>query len=160
VGGRVVRLRHPRRRVVHRHPAAGHATCARRDNPTARPFEADRAENFDAYSGVQLVDESKARGTAVGAVAAGNWVKYADAALGAKATTFTANVAKATAGTGAIQIRLDSPGGPLVGTATVASTGDVYAYATATAALTGAKGTHDLYLVFGSDLRLSTFAVQ
>jgi beta-glucosidase len=119
-----------------------------------------RAENFDAYSGVQLVDESKARGTAVGAVAAGNWVKYADAALGAKATTFTANVAKATAGTGAIQIRLDSPGGPLVGTATVASTGDVYAYATATAALTGAKGTHDLYLVFGSDLRLSTFAVQ
>jgi beta-glucosidase len=118
-----------------------------------------RAENFDTYSGVQLVDETKAAGTSVGAVAAGNWIKFADSALGAAVTTFTGSVAKATPGAGSIQIRLDSPTGPLAGTATVASTGDVYTYATTSASLTGATGTHDVYLVFGSDLRLSTFSI-
>ncbi len=117
-----------------------------------------RAENFDAYSGVKLVDESKAAGTAVGAVTAGDWIEFAGSALG-QATTFTARVAKASAGSGSIQIHLDSPNGPVAGTASVASTGDVYTYATASAALSGAAGTHDVYLVFGSDLRLATFSI-
>jgi beta-glucosidase len=118
-----------------------------------------RAENFDAYSGVKLVDESKAAGTAVGAVTAGDWIEFAGSALG-QATTFTARVAKASAGTGSIQIHLDSPTGPVVGTASVASTGDVYTYATASAALSSAAGTRDVYLVFGSDLRLATFSIS
>jgi beta-glucosidase len=118
-----------------------------------------RAENFDAYSGVRLVDESKASGTAVGSVGAGNWIEFADSTLGPGATTFTATVAKASPGAGSIQIRLDSPTGPLLGTATVPSTGGVYAYLTTAAQLSGAAGTHDVYLVFGSDLRLSTFAI-
>jgi len=118
-----------------------------------------RAENFDAYSGVKLVDESKAAGTAVGATTAGDWIEFAGSALG-QATTFTARTAKASAGSGSIQIRLDSPTGPIVGTASVASTGDVYTYATASAALSGAAGTHDVYLVFGSDLRLATFSIS
>jgi beta-glucosidase len=118
-----------------------------------------RAENFDGYAGVQLVDESKASGTAIGAVGSGNWIKFADSALGHGATTFTASVAKASPGAGSIQIRLDSPTGPLVGTATVPSTGSVYTYATTSAPVSGAAGTHDVYLVFGSDLRLATFAI-
>ncbi len=118
-----------------------------------------RAENFDAYSGVKLVDESKAAGTAVGATTAGDWIEFAGSALG-QATTFTARTAKASAGSGSIQIRLDSPTGPIVGTASVASTGDVYTYATASAALSGAAGTHDVYLVFGSDMRLATFSIS
>ena len=118
-----------------------------------------RAKNFDAYSGVQLVDETKVQGTAVGAVASGNWVKFADAALGGGVTTFTARAAKASAGNGTIQIRLDSPTGPLAGTATVASTGSVYTYTTTSASLTGARGRHDVYLVFGSNLRLATFSI-
>ena len=118
-----------------------------------------RAENFDAYSGVRLVDESKAAGTAVGAATAGDWIEFAGSALG-QATTFRARAAKASAGTGSIQIRLDSPTGPMVGTASVASTGNVYTYATASAPLSGASGTHDVYLVFGSDLRLATFSIS
>jgi beta-glucosidase len=118
-----------------------------------------RAENFDAYSGVKLVDESKAAGTAVGAVAAGDWIEFAGSALG-HATTFTGRVAKASAGTGSIQIRLDSPSGPIVGEASVASTGNVYTYATVSASLSGATGTHDVYLVFGSDQRLATFSIS
>jgi beta-glucosidase len=119
-----------------------------------------RAENFDGYSGVQLVDESKASGTAVAATAAGNWIQFRDSTLGHGARKFTATVAKASAGTGTVQIRLDSPTGPLVGTATVTSTGDAYTYNTTTASLTGASGTHDIYLVFGSDLRIATFSIS
>jgi beta-glucosidase len=92
-------------------------------------------------------------------VTAGDWIKFAGSALG-QATTFTARVAKASAGSGSIQIHLDSPTGPVVGTAGVASTGNVYTYATASAALSGAAGTHDVYLVFGSDLRLATFSIS
>jgi beta-glucosidase len=122
--------------------------------------QATRAENFDDYSDVLLVDESKERGTAVEAAADGSWIKFADAKLGKKATTFTAHVAKPSDGTGTIEIRLDSPTGPLAGTATVDSTGDVYTYQTTTTALTGATGTRDIYLVIGGDVRLATFSIN
>src|SRR5664280_3168641 len=115
-----------------------------------------RAENFDAYSGAKLTDESKAHGTAVDAVAGGYWIKFADAQLGAGATSFTASAAKADGGEGAIQIRLDSPTGPLVGTASIASTGSVYTYAPTSTAIRGASGRHDVYLVFSSGMRLVT----
>ena len=118
-----------------------------------------RAENFDAYSGAKLTDESKARGTAVDAVTGGNWIKFADAQLDGGATTFTASAAKADSGDGAIHIRLDSPTGPLVGTATVTSTGSVYTYAPTTTSIRGASGRHDVYLVFSSGMRLVTFAL-
>jgi beta-glucosidase len=113
-----------------------------------------RAADYDDYQGVRLVDETKVRGDAVGAKS-GDWVEFADASLGA--TTFTAKVAST--GTGSIQVRLDSPAGPLAGTAHVAATGDVYTYATTTAVLTGAKGRRDVYLVFGGNQRISTFSL-
>jgi beta-glucosidase len=119
-----------------------------------------RAENFDDYSGILLVDESKERGTAVEAAADGSWVKFADARLGKKSTTFTAQVAKASSGAGTIEIRLDSPTGPLAGTATVDSTGDVYTYQTTSASVTGVTGTRDVYLVLGGDVRLATFSIN
>ncbi|GAA4632252.1 glycoside hydrolase family 3 protein [Actinoallomurus vinaceus] len=118
-----------------------------------------RAVDFDDYQGVRLVDETKVRGDAVGATD-GNWIKFADASLGSGAATFTAAAAKASAGTGSIEVRLDSPTGPLAGTATVSSTGDVYKYATTTAALHGATGRHDVYLVFHGDLRVSAFSLK
>jgi beta-glucosidase len=119
-----------------------------------------RAVDFDDYSGVRFVDESKVRGDAIGATNSGQWVKFADVALGSGARTFSARTAKATTGSGTIQIRLDSPTGRLAGTAPVASTGDIYAYATTTAALSGATGRHDVYLVFSGDLRISTFSLK
>jgi len=94
-----------------------------------------------------------------GLLAGGNWIKFADAQLGGGATTFTASAAKADSGDGAIQIRLDSPTGSLVGTATVTSTGSVYTYALTSTAIRGASGRHDVYLVFSSGMRLVTFSV-
>jgi beta-glucosidase len=119
------------------------------------------AENFDDYHGAQLADQSKASGTAVSATAAGQWIEFAGADLRDAPATFTAQVAKGTPGTAMIQIRLDNPvTGPLIGTATVSSTGDVYTYTTTTASLTGAHGVHDVYLVFTGDMRIASFAMK
>ncbi|MCG5459936.1 glycoside hydrolase family 3 C-terminal domain-containing protein [Micromonospora sp. PSH03] len=119
-----------------------------------------RAENFDRYAGVRLVDESKPSGTAVGATAPGQWISFDGSALRAGARTFTATVAKAGAGVGTVQIRLGSPTGRLLGTATVPSTGDDYRYVSTSTELARAVGTHDVYLVFDSPLRLAEFSVS
>lgn len=79
----------------------------------------------------------------------------------ARATSmFRAQVAKASDGTGTIEVRLDSPTGPLLGAVSVDSTGDVYTYATATGALSGAAGVRDVYLVLSDDVRLASFSLQ
>ncbi|WP_433316502.1 glycoside hydrolase family 3 C-terminal domain-containing protein [Micromonospora sp. CA-269861] len=119
-----------------------------------------RAENFDRYAGARLVDETKPSGTAVGATAAGQWISFDGSALRADARTFTATVAKAGAGAGTIQIRLGSPTGRLLGTATVPSTGDDYRYVSTSTELARAVGTHDVYLVFDSPLRLAQFSIR
>ncbi|NGO45635.1 glycoside hydrolase family 3 C-terminal domain-containing protein [Streptomyces ureilyticus] len=117
-----------------------------------------RAENFDDYESVRLVDESKARGTAVGASGDEAWVKFADSQLGFGASKFSARVAGAA---GKVEIRLGSPTGTIVGTATASGTGSPYTYETVNASLSSAaKGRQDLYLVLGDSMRLSTFSLR
>lgn len=119
-----------------------------------------RAENFDDYSpgSVRLVDESKARGTAVGATADGAWLKFADTELGSGASEFSARVAGSP---GTVEVRLGSPTGPLVGTARTGGTASPYDYTTVNAALTGAaKGRTGVYLVLSGGVRLSTFTLR
>ncbi|HEX6344432.1 glycoside hydrolase family 3 C-terminal domain-containing protein [Umezawaea sp.] len=119
-----------------------------------------RAVDFDDYSGVDLVDESKVRGDAVGA-AAGEWIEFADVDLGRGAKRLTATVARSAPGTASIEVRLGDPvRGRVIGTATAASTGDVYTYATTTAPLEAVRGRHDVYLVFTGDLRLASFSLK
>ena len=119
-----------------------------------------RAENFDRYAGVRLVDETKPSGTAVGATAAGQWISFDGSALRPGGHTLTAKVAKAGTGAGSVQVRLGSPTGRLLGTAAVPSTGDDYRYVTVSADLARAAGTHDVYLVFDSALRLADFSIR
>ncbi|MFD9442231.1 glycoside hydrolase family 3 C-terminal domain-containing protein [Streptomyces sp. NPDC060006] len=117
-----------------------------------------RAENFDDYEGVRLVDESKARGTAVGASREGAWLKFADSRLGSGAAEFGARVAGAG---GKVEIRLGSPTGTLAGSASVSGTGSVHTYAEVSAQLSAAaKGRQDVYLVLGDGMRLSTFTIR
>ncbi|MFD0688863.1 glycoside hydrolase family 3 protein [Actinomadura fibrosa] len=113
-----------------------------------------RAADFDDQSGVQLVDETKVRGDAVGGTA-NSWISFAGADL-RKARTLTARLASTAATT--VQVRLDRPDGPLAGTLNVPSTGDKYAYQDVATGIT-ATGRHDVYLVFGGEARLSTFSV-
>ncbi|MER5384732.1 glycoside hydrolase family 3 C-terminal domain-containing protein [Streptomyces sp. NPDC002688] len=117
-----------------------------------------RAENFDDYAGTRLVDESKARGTAVASTADGAWLKFADTEPGGGATEFRARVAGAS---GTVEIRLGSPTGTLLGTAHPDGTSSPYTYEKVTAALAKApKGHEDVYLVLSGGLRLSTFSLR
>ncbi|WP_436520501.1 glycoside hydrolase family 3 C-terminal domain-containing protein [Actinoplanes sp. HUAS TT8] len=110
-----------------------------------------RAETFDDYAGATLLDETKASGTVV----SGGWVAYKSAALhGGKTLTVRAS------GAGSVQVRLGSPTGRLLGTATVSDTGGIYSYATVSAPLSAATGRQDVYLVLGSGLRLATFSIR
>jgi beta-glucosidase len=117
-----------------------------------------RAVNFDDYSGVTLADESRTSGDAV-AGSAGGWISFAGTDL--RARQATARVARASAGTTSIEVRLDDPvHGRLIGTIPAPSTGDRYAYTTASTPLTGANGHHTVYLVFGGEVRISTFSLR
>ncbi|NEE04674.1 carbohydrate-binding protein [Phytoactinopolyspora halotolerans] len=127
--------------------------------PPRNLVKSTRAENFDDYSGVELVDESKERGTAVQG-GDGAWIEFSDAKLGRRASTFRARVANGGDEAGSIEIRLDSPTGPLAGTATVPSTGGVYEYTTVNADLSGVDGRRDVHLVFDGDVRLATFSLK
>jgi beta-glucosidase len=117
-----------------------------------------RAIDFDDYSGVDLVDETKARGDAV-EVSQGDWLRFSDVELNARA--FTARTARADAGSATVEIRLGNPvSGRLIGTAQIPATGDKYSYTTTTASLSGASGRHDVYFVFTGNARVSTFALR
>ncbi|HTJ34854.1 MAG TPA: glycoside hydrolase family 3 C-terminal domain-containing protein [Dactylosporangium sp.] len=125
-----------------------------------RDLRSVRAENFDAYQGTILADESKASGTAVAATAAGQWLRFADADLRGNPAAFTARLASP-GGPTTLQVRLDDPvNGRLLATVNVSATADVYSYADVTAALPRTGGRHDVYLVFGGPARLSTFALR
>ena len=112
-----------------------------------------RAENFDDYAGVSLVDESKASGTAVAAASDGAWLKFAHARLDGP----SAFLARVSGAAGTVEVRLGSPAGTLLGTARTDGTSSPYTYTTVTAALAGAKGVRDVYLVLSKDVRLSAF---
>ncbi|BAL88945.1 putative glycosyl hydrolase [Actinoplanes missouriensis 431] len=122
--------------------------------PARALTEETRSETFDDYQGVRLLDETKERGTVVGASAAGDWIAFKDAALrGGRTLTVRAS------GAGTVEVRLGSPSGRLLGTATVSDTGGIYRYVSATAPLTPATGRHDVYLVPSPGLRLATFSI-
>lgn len=78
--------------------------------------------------------------------APGGWSAYTNINLSG-ADTFVARIASTNAG-GTIAIHLDSPGGALVGTCPVPATGRNQAYADAYCSLSGASGTHTIYLVY------------
>jgi beta-glucosidase len=128
------------------------------DIPARNLSRETRAIDFDDHSGVDLVDESKEFGDAIGATD-GDWLKFGDADLGRRTRSFSAEVASLAAG-GTIEVHLDSPTGRLLGTAQIPATGDIYTYATVTAPLATASGRHDLFLVAHGAFRISTFAVE
>jgi beta-glucosidase len=128
------------------------------DIPPRKLDRETRAIDFDDHAGVDLVDETKDFGDAIGATD-GDWLKFGDADLGRRTRSFSAEVASVAAG-GTIEVRLDKPGGQLLGTAQVPATGGVYTYATVTAPLAAASGHRDVYLVFHGSFRISTFAID
>lgn len=77
----------------------------------------------------------------------GDYIKVKGVNFGAGASAFTANVASASAG-GTIELHLDSVGGKSIGSVYAPFTGGWQNWKNVSTNVSGAKGIHDLYLVF------------
>jgi arabinoxylan arabinofuranohydrolase len=113
---------------------------------TLDPYVRQEAETIAWESGIET-EVSSEGGMDVGWIENGDYIKVKGVAFGTGATSYSARVASATSG-GKIELRLDSTTGPIVGTCTVAGTGGWQSWTTVSCPVTGATGTHDLYLRF------------
>jgi arabinoxylan arabinofuranohydrolase len=113
---------------------------------TLDPYLRQEAETFAWESGIET-ERSSDGGMNVGWIENGDYLKVKGVAFGGGASLFGARVASGTGG-GRIELRLDNATGPLVGTCTVAGTGGWQTWATVSCPVSGATGTHDLYLRF------------
>jgi hypothetical protein len=102
------------------------------------------ATSYNSMSGV-TAETCAEGGQDVTSIGNGDWTAYNSINL-TGVNTFVARVASASAG-GNIEIHLDSANGTLVGTCSVAGTGGSQVYANAYCKITGASGTHTVYLV-------------
>ncbi|KQY25687.1 glycoside hydrolase [Cellulomonas sp. Root485] len=113
---------------------------------TLDPYVRQEAETIAWGSGIETEPATEG-GMNIGFIENGDYVKVKGVAFGTGASSFSARVASATSG-GRIEVRLDGTSGPVVGTCTVVGTGGWQAWTTTTCAVSGATGTHDLYLRF------------
>jgi len=102
------------------------------------------ASSYSSESGT-ATEACSEGGQDVGTISNGSYTVYNNVNL-AGMLTFVARVASAGAG-GTIQIRLDSPTGTLIGSCTVPVTGCWQGWTDVNCSLTGASGTHNVYLV-------------
>ena len=116
-----------------------------------------RAENYDDYERVRLVDESKASGNAVGAVETGGWIVFRSADFPGGADRFHARVSNDGETPVVLEVRLDRPDGLLAGRVSAPVTKDRYDYTEVDSPVSGAAGVHDVYLVLRGKIRISTF---
>ncbi|GAB3963312.1 hypothetical protein GCM10029978_020680 [Actinoallomurus acanthiterrae] len=106
-----------------------------------------QAENWSSQSGVAAYHHDEAHGgTVLGFVDPGDWAAYDNVKLDGVGR-FSARVASGGPG-GGIQVRADSPTGPLLGSVAVPNTGGWVNYTDVSTTLKPISGTHRLYLVF------------
>ena len=85
-------------------------------------------------------------GTVVGHIDGGTWLKYRGIDFGATGLTeFQISLSSPSSGK-QLEVRLDTVGGPIIGTLTITSTGSYTTYATQTAAITPTTGVHDVFI--------------
>ncbi|WUR57601.1 ThuA domain-containing protein [Micromonospora chokoriensis] len=107
-----------------------------------------QAEHFGDSSGVQIVAGAAGHGgAAVGYIDNNDWISFRPYNL-TGVQSFSARVGAPAGGGGTLELRVDSPTGPLVGSATVTSTGGYATFATVTGGITALTGTRTLFLVF------------
>ncbi len=104
------------------------------------------AASYDSSSSGVKSEDCAEGGSDVGFIDAGAFTSYKSVSLDG-AQTFVVRVASAGPG-GNVEVHLDSQSGTKVATCAVTPTGDYQTWVTQTCALTGAAGTHDLFLVY------------
>jgi len=124
-------------------PATPTPTTAPTPTPTGAPATITiQAESYDSQNGIYYPG-----GEYIGGCNTNDWVRYNNIDLGAGYSMFTARVA-CPLNNGHAQVRLDSTTGTLVGTLDVSNTGSWSTFTEQSTSLTGASGTHDIYIVF------------
>ncbi|WFE39342.1 family 43 glycosylhydrolase [Micromonospora sp. WMMD998] len=113
---------------------------------TLNPYVRQEAETIAWGQGIET-EPASGGGMNVGFIDNGDYIKVKGVAFGTGATSYTARVASAGSG-GTIELRLDGTSGPLVGSCRVSGTGGWQTWTDTTCGVSGATGTHDLYLRF------------
>ncbi|GAA4263326.1 hypothetical protein GCM10022255_106870 [Dactylosporangium darangshiense] len=113
---------------------------------TLDPYVRQEAETIAWGSGIETEPSSEG-GMDVGRIENGDYIKVKGVAFGTGAGSFSARVASG-AGGGRIELHLDSATGTLAGTCNVSGTGGWQTWTTVSCPVSGATGTHDLYLRF------------
>ncbi|MBR2564440.1 MAG: glycoside hydrolase family 3 C-terminal domain-containing protein [Paenibacillus sp.] len=116
-----------------------------------------RAENYDAYQGVEL-DECKEGGTAVRVIGEQGWIAFKEADFGNGATALEARVSSEQQGA-VLEVRLDAPDGTIAGRVELAQ-GGAQQWSTVRAELSGAEGIQDVYLLLTSGIRICHFEMR
>ena len=104
------------------------------------------ADSFTAQQGIQTADCSEG-GKCIGWINHGDWVRYDKVNFGPGAEQVEIRAASVTEG-GIIEIHLNSTDGPLLGTCSVAHTGDWQSWSSFRAMIKFTSGVHNLCLVF------------
>ncbi|OCX52053.1 carbohydrate-binding protein [Mucilaginibacter sp. PPCGB 2223] len=120
------------------------------------PYKKVEAETIAWSEGVKTAQDA-ATGVYVTRINNGGYIKVRSVDFGRGAVSYEARIATALNG-GKINLHIDTPTGPLIGTLNVASTGNDAVWAIQTCNVTGIKGIHDLFFVFeGGDGDLFNF---
>jgi beta-glucanase (GH16 family) len=127
-------------------------TSAPTPTPTPTPSGTVQAESYTAQSGTQVEATSDTGGGSdVGWIGNGDWLRYDGVDLGTGRSRVDLRVASgAPSGvSGLVQLRLDSPTGPVAASVAVGSTGGWQSWRTVPGQLS-ASGRHTVYLTFSS----------
>ncbi|HEY9060526.1 MAG TPA: glycoside hydrolase family 11 protein [Pseudobacteroides sp.] len=119
-------------------------------------FDKIEAENYSSYtsSTIETIGTGNG-GSGIGYIEDGNNLVFRNVNFGSGANSFKALVAGSSNTN--IQLRLGSPTGTLVGTLSVAPTGDWDTYQEQTCNISNAAGVNDLYLVFSGPVNIDWF---
>jgi beta-glucosidase len=115
-------------------------------------YQQRQAEAFTTQSGTQTeTTTDTGGGSDVGYITAGDWLSYASVDFGSTAgTSVTTRLASGAGITGSVQYRLDSTTGPVIATVPVSNTGGWQTWTSTTTNLTGATGSHPVFITFTS----------
>jgi dextranase len=120
-------------------------------------FNTIQAETFNSQSGINTETTSDTGGGQnVCCTDNGDYVVYNNINFGSGAVSLDARVASAVTG-GTMQFRLGSTSGTLIATVNTGNTGGWQSWQTRNVTVSGASGTHNLYIVFSGATNLNWF---
>ena len=116
-----------------------------------------QASSYNLASGLETENCTDTDGGFdLGYASAGSWAEYRNIDFGSGTSSVSIRLASNSAG-GSVDLHLDAPTGPLIGSTPILSTGGWQTWTTATTPVAGASGVHNLYIVYQGTVNLNWF---